>query len=187
MHLIISRKGFDSDNGECPSPIFADDSMFSLPIPDHTDQVRYGELAWRGRRIGDVVQELTGGRYGPSSSAHLDPDLRPEMLARKPGWRPVLGQTNEAQGHLRNEGVGVGDLFLFFGLFQRVDDNLKWIGEPMHALWGWLQVAEVAPVDSVVRPGLAGSWEWASAHPHLAHEPNPRNSLYFPPFGLWSD
>ena len=31
--LIISRKGFDSGSGGRPSPIFADDTMFSLQIP----------------------------------------------------------------------------------------------------------------------------------------------------------
>ncbi len=35
--LILSHKGFDSRSGGCPSPIFPDGTMFSLPIPsgDH--------------------------------------------------------------------------------------------------------------------------------------------------------
>ncbi len=40
--LILSRKGFDSASGGCPSPIFPDGTMFSLPIPslwDGPDQV----------------------------------------------------------------------------------------------------------------------------------------------------
>ena len=31
--LILSRKGFDTQAGGKPSPVFPDGSMFSLPIP----------------------------------------------------------------------------------------------------------------------------------------------------------
>ena len=31
--LIIGRKGFDAGSEGCPSPIFPDGTMFSLPIP----------------------------------------------------------------------------------------------------------------------------------------------------------
>ena len=36
--LILSRKGFDSGSGGCPSPIFPDGTMFSLPIPSYDDE-----------------------------------------------------------------------------------------------------------------------------------------------------
>ena len=42
------------------------------------------------------------------------PDIDPQILARTDGWRPLFGQTGWAQGHLRNQNVGPGDLFLFF-------------------------------------------------------------------------
>ena len=41
MRLILSRKGFDSANGGCPSPIFPDGSMLSLPIPSRSAPHRY--------------------------------------------------------------------------------------------------------------------------------------------------
>jgi hypothetical protein len=100
------------------------------------------------------------------------------MRRRHAGWRPLLGQHAAAQGHLRNLGVGAGDLFLFWGLFRYVDDHLKWVGPPVHVIWGWFQVGAVAPVDATARGGLDGAWRWAADHPHLAFPPDPANTLY---------
>ena len=61
MKIILSRKGFDSGSGGCPSPIFPDGSLMSLPIPDKKSQVTYGEIAgnhWAS--IGEVVSQLAG-------------------------------------------------------------------------------------------------------------------------------
>jgi hypothetical protein len=177
MKLILSRKGFDSTSGGCPSPIFPDGSMVSLPIPDARSPVRYRDLTWNGRNLGDVVERLTRGKVRRSDGAHLDPDLRPESLPRERGWRPALGQCAAAQGHLRNQSVGVGDLFVFWGLFRPVDESLRWSGPPAHVVWGWLKIAEVARVDDGVRLEPA-RWRWAALHPHLAFDVDATNTLY---------
>jgi hypothetical protein len=175
MRLILSRKGFDSTSGGCPSPIFPDGSMLALPIPDVTSPVRYGDLVWRGRNLGDVVEALTRGKQRRTFGAHLDPDLRAELRPRPRHWTPLLGQRGAAQSHLRNQGVGRGDLFLFWGVFRRVDAALRWAGPPVHVVWGWLQVGEVVPVDAV--RGLPG-WGWAAEHPHFAFPGDPSNTVY---------
>jgi hypothetical protein len=177
MRLILSRKGFDSSSGGCPSPIFPDRSIIALPIPDKKSPVRYRDLNWRGRNLGDVVAKLTRGRQRKNYRAHLDPDLRKDMLPREPGWRPALGQRGSAQGHLRKQGVGVGDLFLFWAVFRAVDQDLRWLGRREHHIWGWLQVGTVAPVDEVVRRG-GEKWRWAGKHPHLAFQSDNTNTLY---------
>jgi hypothetical protein len=177
MRLILSRKGFDSGAGGCPSPIFPDGSMIALPIPDKLSPIRYRELKWRGRNLGDVVAELTRGKQRRDYRTHLDPDLRKDICRRQSGWLPTLGQHRAAQGHLRNQGVGVGDLFLFWALFRAVDDELKWSGRREHYVWGWFQVGAVAPVDEVVRRG-GKEWQWARKHPHLAFPPDQTNTLY---------
>jgi hypothetical protein len=168
MRLILSRKGFDSSSGGCPSPVFPDGSMLALPIPDKSSTIRYEQLSWKGRNLGDLVQELSRGRQKKTFQAHLDPDLRQDLLPRLPGWRPTLGQEGASQSHLKNQGVSAGDLFLFWGLFQRVGDDLRCVGPPFHALWGWLQVACAADVPADILPALASEeWRWASAHPHV--------------------
>src|SRR5689334_1319956 len=124
MKLVLSRNGFDSAAGGVPSPIFPDRRMYSLPIQAAGATKRYGEILKgddrRGTDMGSVVKDLTSGRVCEEYLAHLDPDLDPSALPRLPGWRPAFGQTGAAQTHLDHCGVGVGDLFLFFGWFRRV-------------------------------------------------------------------
>src|SRR5512140_1891246 len=135
MRIILSRKGFDTGSGGCPSPILPDGSMFALPIPDRASPVRYRDLAWKQWDVGELVERITRRKQRASYGAHLDPDLRSDALPRGRGWRPVLGQAAAAQGHLRNRGVGPGDLFVFWGLFREVDRELRWTGPPVHAIW----------------------------------------------------
>jgi len=177
VRLILSRKGFDSAAGGCPSPIFPDGSMLSLPIPSKGSPHRYSQLSWRGHNVGELVERLTRGKVRRDFDAHLDPDLRRDLCPRPGDWRAAFGQVSSAQGHLRKQGVAEGDLFLFWGLFRRVDEQGRWIGRPEHHLWGWMQVGLVAPVDAVVRKGGA-SWSWARGHPHLHRPEDPTNTLY---------
>ena len=88
-----------------------------LPIPDTRSRIRYDDVVFDKRRLGKIARDLTGGRIRGSHGAHLDPDLIAGAYPRGEGWRPLLGQTGSAQGHLRNQGVEPGDLFLFFGVF----------------------------------------------------------------------
>ena len=45
MKIILSRKGFDSSNGGCPSPIMPDGTLLSMPIPTD-DDVFFSDVAW---------------------------------------------------------------------------------------------------------------------------------------------
>ena len=180
MKLILSRKGFDSSAGGVPSPIFPDGSMISLPIPDKRSKVTYADISCDGASLGPLVSQLTRGRIPAHYRAHIDPDLVQESLPRLDGWRPIFGQTGPAQGHLRNQGVGPGDLFLFFGLFRRVEArdgaytrvrNVR----PCHVIWGWLQVAEVLPIESSKPPP---GYQWAEYHPHFRRDSESNNVVY---------
>lgn len=177
MKLILSRKGFDSSAGGCPSPILPDGRLLTLPIPDRHSLIRYGDIDF-GEDYGTLLSQLTGGRLNRGSRAHHDPDLVASHLPRSPGWRPVLGQSGAAQGHLRRQGVAVGDLFLFFGLYRPVEKyRRRWRFVPgsraRHVIWGWMQIAEVLQVDRLT-PG----YQWLDYHPHLQMPPDPSNTLY---------
>jgi hypothetical protein len=94
------------------------------------------------------------------------------------GWRPIFGQVASSQGHLQNNIVGKGDVFLFFGLFRRVEDSIKgWHyvreAKPIHVLFGWLQVAERVAVSS-----WSARDKWALYHPHFSRRPHPSNVIY---------
>ena len=179
MKLVLSRKGFDSSSGGCPSPVFPDGSFVSLPIPDKQSPIRYSDLQYEGINVGELVADLTGSVKRKDHMAHLDPDLIPELMPRQPGWRPSLGQIGGAQAHLRNQGVTEGDLFLFFGLFRSVEKiDGKWRfqkeSRPFQAIWGWLQIGDIWPV----KQELADECPWVRDHPHLAKEHNASNMLY---------
>tara|TARA_R110002096_G_scaffold366876_1_gene560200 strand:+ start:1042 stop:1884 length:843 start_codon:yes stop_codon:yes gene_type:complete len=179
MKLILSRKGFDSSAGGCPSPVFPDRSFYTLPIPDSRSRITYGDIRHEGLNVGKLVADLTGDRRGGARKAHLDPDLIADAYPRETGWRPCLGQTGAAQGHLRKQQVGEGDLFLFFGLFRDVEKQGRcWQfvkqARPFHGLWGWLQIGEVYRIDELSDSDL----QWARYHPHFHGQPDGGNTLY---------
>ncbi|MFC5694568.1 hypothetical protein ACFPU0_03205 [Pseudomonas sp. GCM10022186] len=179
MRIILSRKGFDSSAGGCPSAILPDGRLCSLPIPDDASSISYGDIDYDGIDLGELVDQLTRKTGWHRRGAHLDPDLRVDALPRMPGWRPLLGQSGSAQGHLRNEGVTAGDLFLFFGSFRPVElapGGWRFCpGEaPMHAIWGWLRVGEILKVDELPAQAIP----WARYHPHFAYGPDATNTLY---------
>lgn len=181
MKLVLSRKGFDSGkkSGGRASPIFPDGAMKSLPIPDKKSNIKYSELNYKGLSLGQLVVDLTGEDKRLNHFAHLDPDLDSDTIGRPPGWRPSLGQTGRAQSHLRNQKVGIGDLFLFFGLFQSVEQRDRaWRftknSKELHVLWGWLQVGEIHKVATLSSNDLP----WARYHPHFHGNRGSANTLY---------
>ena len=147
--LIISRKGFDSGSGGCPSPIFPDGAMFSLPISSG-DETTFEDLQHGDIQIANVVSGITNGRMGTLDLIHLDPDLNFDAHRHRKNrpdwqqWRGMLGQAGIAQSHLAKQGVGSGDVFLFFGLYRHVEETAQgWHfvrrAPKLHVLWGWLQ------------------------------------------------
>jgi len=181
MKLILSRKGFDSANGGCPSPII-NGQLCSLPIPDAGALTSYRKISpLGGAPIAKIVEDLTSGRVRRGDGAHLDPDLRRDAIGRAAGWRPTFGQAGAAQSHLARHGIGSGDLFLFFGCFRRaekVGGAFRFVHDApkIHVIFGWLQVGRVARASN----DLAAEVPWANGHPHLAApERYTNNTLYF--------
>jgi len=186
MKIILSRKGFDSSSkyGKVPSPIFPDNRIISLPIPDRDSPTLYKDIIWDGNEpLWQVIETLTKGKIKGSYGAHLDPDLSKKRIKREPGWKPMFGQDNIAQGHLAKQGICKGDLFLFFGLFRDVEEGphgLSYKKEALskHVIWGWLEVDEIINVDSCSKAEIP----WALSHPHFTPNPkidkDPLNTVY---------
>lgn len=176
MKIILSRKGFDEGNARMPSPIMPDRTPLSLPIPRGRGHCySYDDLNFRGRSLSSIVKDLHKDLYGepfPFKEAHADPDLDVERLPRQRGWRPAFGQTGGDQTHLKKQHVGRGDLFLFFGWFRHTHDagdgRLLYAGptQGFHALFGWLQVGEVYPINC--QSAAEALPAWLKQHPHAA-------------------
>ena len=166
MKVILSRKGFDSEYGRVPSPVLPDGRMISLPIPDRDAPTAYEAIRRDELTMADLVVDLGAKRGKPAKPiartdfAHLDPDLDPDAVSRRSGWRPIFGQSGAALGHLTNEGVGVGDLFLFFGWFRPAEivaGHWRYVrgSDSFHALWGWLLVGDIYPVRQRPYPTMS--------------------------------
>jgi hypothetical protein len=178
MRIILSRKGLDSAAGGIPSPLI-DGRPVSMPIPTSgPTPTTYGRL---GGDVGALISDLTNKRLGPDSPCHLDPDIERELLPRRPGWRGAFGQTGAAQSHLDNQGVGPGDVFVFWGLFRRAerdgDGGWRFVGPSEHRIYGWMQIAEVLRVGSEPDPALA-QYPWLADHPHVRPGWSSRSTVY---------
>lgn len=146
--------------------------MLSLPIPSAHDAQFLGDIRHESADVATLAADLTDNRINQETRVHLDPDLYTSALARSPGWKPAFGQIAAAQSHLAKQGVGAGDIFLFFGWFRRVEKyRLRWRyvpGSPnFHAIFGWLQIGEVLAVGDRCSE-IAHSYPWLRTHPHVA-------------------
>ena len=140
-----------------------------LPIPTGWSPTRFDDVRWQGGTLGPIVEKLTGGRVGRTDRCHLDPDLRHGALPREAAWRPAFGQVGAAAAHLANEGVGPGDVFVFFGSFRRTQrEDLAYIAEEpaVHLIFGWLQIGEVLRIGANTEHARADR-PWLGKHPHL--------------------
>ena len=111
-----------------------------------------------------MVQQVTRDKVLGSNLCHVDP-----MFERD---RCAFGQTGAAQSHLKNNGVNVGDVFLFFGLFSDLERN-----EPHHRIFGHMRVEDLVHLGP--NPTLKSQPEgFPIQHPHTIGTWNINNHLY---------
>lgn len=167
MRIIFSRKGFDSAAGGGASPI-VDGRPISLPIPAGVaSRTTYGDLG-----LGEHAARASRGKLGADDLCHRDPMFRSDGTC-------LFGQVGAAQTHLANQGVGVGDVFLFFGLFREEET-----GEPHHRIFGWMQIermVDLALCGEEEREDLSGL-----GHPHALAMHGKNDCIYVGPGGTAS-
>lgn len=179
MKIILSRKGFDSANGGCPSPILPDGTLLSMPIPSDSPGVRFDEIQCGDSTYADIWRQLKPQTKTFPEFCHLDPDIRPGVRKSTPtDWQPAFGQMDAAQTHLTNQKVGVGDLFLFFGWFRRTEWNekkkrLRYAPKApdQHIVYGYLQIGRILTGEEVAQ------CPW---HPHAdkVHSVDESNTIF---------
>lgn len=182
MKLILSRKGFDSSNGGCPSPIMPDGALLSMPIPSNDDKDKYSDLQYKGLKYSDLLKQINPKKE--YSFCHIDPDIRDNNRVKEiSGWKAAFGQYGSAQGKLANSAVEKGDIFLYFGWFRKVEQingSYKFIDRKkgdfydhadLHVIYGYMQIGEIYKL-----PEAASSFEW---HPHAHYSGGP-NVIYTP-------
>jgi len=146
MKIILSRKGFDSSYGGQASPILPDGTLLSLPIPLKKDKHHYTQLKYKDKSYYDIICELKDKpAVKDYYTCHLDPDIRPDVIERAEGWSALFGQSDSAEGHLRNNNIGPGDLFLFFGWFRETEIinwrlQYKKDAPDLHVVYGYMEI-----------------------------------------------
>jgi len=100
-----------------------------------------------------------------NTTCHLDPDIYRNIIERPNNWRPLFGQVNAAQCHLKNQKIKEGDVFLFFGWFKKTKYSKGKIifdlNEPRggkHIIFGYFQIGEIFTNRDVP--------SWMEYHPH---------------------
>ncbi len=170
MKVILSRKGFDSQYGGMPSPILPDGTLLSLPIPSKTDiETRYKDLCYGNSSYYDIIHTLnSNNKIKEEYNCHLDPDIREGIKNRPTGWKPAFGQEGSSLRHLQNQGVGIGDLFLFFGWFKQtefIDGMLhyKQNAPDWHVIYSYFQIGDIIETSNNIPT-------WLGQHPHAKIE-----------------
>jgi len=196
MKIILSRKGFDSENGGYPSPILPNGTLLSIPIPSAYNNKGYKPIQYKHVRIPKATKDYFNKNnvqietyrdllshllydypilykkkwYSIDSPiyCHVDPDLIKDVLERdnSQNWCPAFGQNKAAQGHLNNQDVEPGNLFLYFGWFRHtviINGRLCYNGsEPdKHLIFGYLEIEYYLNEEEEIKNKL-----WLNAHPH---------------------
>lgn len=154
MRIVLSRKGFDTGSGGAASPIIAGRPT-SLPIPTRGRSITtYDDLG-----LGEIVERITRGKIARDHLCHEDPMFTDGQC--------LFGQCGAAQSHLRNMGVGPGDVFLFFGLFADEHTDRR-----HHRIFGYLRVKDV------ISPPTRELGKLDRPHPHTLGEWSENNTIY---------
>lgn len=158
MRIILSRKGFDSTSGGVPSPII-NGVPYSLPIPTG----KYpSESTYKDLDLADALSTVKS-KSKVDDLCHEDPMFWEDRCA--------FGQTSAAQSHLTKNHVTVGDVFLFFGLFEKPGSN-----DRHHRVFGYLKVEEIKKAGSHPRGDEAG--DTPRKHPHAMGTWDSKNTIY---------
>ncbi len=161
MKIILSKKGLDSSFSKYPIPIL-DEKLIFVPIPDEKDNIKYGNLSFLDRFI-----EITGqNKSFLKTHCHFDPQL--ENYFNCKNFKGSLGQSKGFQTHLEDNGVEVGDLFLFYGWYwDIINDNYHKKGK--HVIWGYMQIGEIIKPETLnksERNELEKKYPWLKYQPH---------------------
>ncbi len=208
--LIFSRKGFDSSSGYGYSPYDpATGKYILLPIPEGEKAFNphsYENLKLHAEYLEGIKAEnlqrlvenplLSFSRKSReivgSSYAHYDPILgKPPWLLNGPEFG-VFGQTGGAAGHLWNNNVKEGSVFLFFTRFKPIKNRVHpldprggW-SDGAYYIYGWLKAGKV--ITGKNKEELPD--EVKQQHPHGAEEnfiKSSNNTLYLASDRLFPD
>lgn len=181
MRVVFSRKGMDTTSGGMPSPILPDGTLLSIPAPNPTAPYAYSQIYYHGMSLEEIIRQLHP-KYDFSKHAQcaIEPDLRGDIEGARPSstWVPCFSQGGRCAAHLDAHKVGPGDIFLFYGSFQRTlfdGDSLHFVRHQpvVHLIFAYMVV------DKVLTPLGLPMESFATKHFFLDRNPKPGH-IYLP-------
>lgn len=119
---------------------------------------------------------------------YIDKNKKEKQLKFNEQELGALGQSGAAAGHLVNNEISPKDLtkdnpalFLFFGLFRNMDEELNPIGKPFHAIWGYLIAHAAIDISNKPDVQIPVELEKLEPHPHFINRETyeKRNIIFY--------
>ena len=193
MKVILSRKGLDSGVCDLSNLLFVDKNgnknLFTLPIPADDGVHTYQELKFSDNEIvSKTIKDYLNKskKINFQSKCHADPNI--VNYFDDPIFLGSIGQVDQAQAHLQNQKIGVGDLFIFFGVFAEAcfdndsltidKNNLK------HIMFGYMQIGDIIQtygLNEIKRANYEKKYPWLKNQPHWIarkYNNNKSNCIY---------
>ena len=120
---------------------------------------KFQDVSVNGIRCIDALKE-SKAKSKPDDNCHYDPNLDTGLF----------GQASSSQSELRNNQVGPGDLFLFFGWFKNYSES----GRDLHHIFGWLQIDKIIDGNEAIQKYFKNK---KKMHPHAFYKFS-NNCLY---------
>lgn len=154
-----------------------------FPIPELNSGVSYRDLVYGNSTYEEILHDLKYCCRDKTThqvvwDCHLDPNIDHKHKNHN-STIGVFGQCEEAAGHLINNNIKKGDIFLFFGTFRRVetapDGRYRYVkkDKEKHIVFGYLEVDEV--IDK--KETILRDYHW-HPHAHSSYIDKTNNVLY---------
>lgn len=189
MKIVFSKKGLDSSNSSKPIILGEEIIMPFIPIPCNEEaEVKYSKIILNNTNMQDLCKELSSDtlyltenkltkkiKLDKNTHCHLDPQLINYFNTNK--FLGSLGQVDAAEKHLENQGIGIGDLFLFYGWYKH--DGLR-----KQVILGYLQIGDIIKTFGLTnqeRKNYESKYPWLKNQPHWTTETylkNKTNTIY---------
>lgn len=178
MKVILSRKGLDSTYCDIANLCINNTELVMLPIMSKNNTATYKDLSLcENPTTSNVVEQIFNHSktINTDTHCHVDPNLI--NFYKVDSFLGSLGQVNSSQAHLLNQGVSVGDIFIFFGLFNDCNTSQSEVkvfkSKSKHIIFGYLQIGEIVYPNSLSnkeRHDYESKYSWLKLHPHWNKE-----------------
>lgn len=192
LKIILSRKGLDSGVSDLSNLLLTDkngnSNLIMIPIPDCEEKYTYNDLKFsKNQKILDAVKQYLGKskKINLHSKCHVDPNLINYFDDKE--FLGTLGQVGQAQSHIENKKIGIGDIFIFFGVFLsgNINDKNELVirkNNLKHIIFGYLQIGEIIypnKLSLIEREKFEKKYSWLKKQPHWTrYKDEPNNCIY---------